>query len=123
MGSIWLYLDDLRTPVSSGWIVVRSYDEFVREIEIVGLEHYHTISLDHDLADFRADGSELTGLDCAKFLVAYSNKHKIELPNVYVHSSNSVGVANIINEINDHNRRNNSNKRCVRIEVKHTVLG
>ena len=55
-----IYLDDVRTPVSSNnewvdgipeWTVVRSYDEFVQKINEVGLENIELISLDHDLGD------------------------------------------------------------------------
>ena len=35
---IWLYLDDVRTPVEDNWQVVRNYDEFVAHIKLNGLE-------------------------------------------------------------------------------------
>ena len=32
-----LYLDDIRTPKTEGWDIVRSYDEFVNYIETNGV--------------------------------------------------------------------------------------
>jgi len=94
MKNIRIYLDDVRTPISSvnewidedlDWIVVRSYDEFVAKVKEVGLENILMISLDHDLGDtamneyfenvspnYTLDYSnihEKTGYDCAKWLV------------------------------------------------------
>lgn len=46
-----IYLDDIRTPVEKEWIVVRSYDEFVKKVLEIGLENLTHISLDHDLGD------------------------------------------------------------------------
>lgn len=39
-----IYLDDVRTPIDSTWIVVRNYDEFVKKVEELGLETIATIS-------------------------------------------------------------------------------
>ena len=94
MKNIRIYLDDVRTPISSvnewidedlDWIVVRSYDEFVAKVKEVGLENILMISLDHDLGDtamkeyfenvspnYTLDYSnihEKTGYDCAKWIV------------------------------------------------------
>jgi hypothetical protein len=94
MKNLRIYLDDVRTPISSvnewidedlDWIVVRSYDEFVAKVKEVGLENILMISLDHDLGDtamkeyfenvspnYTLDYSnihEKTGYDCAKWLV------------------------------------------------------
>lgn len=82
---LYLYLDDVRTPTSGDWIIVRDYDQFVSKVREIGLENFHTISLDHDLGDtamreyfnnvspnFKLDYDnikEKTGLDCAKWLV------------------------------------------------------
>ena len=46
-----IYLDDVRTPTGDNWIVVRNYDEFVSEVNKVGLGNIDIISLDHDLGD------------------------------------------------------------------------
>jgi hypothetical protein len=46
-----LYLDDVRTPTSDEWVVVRNYDEFVSAIMLNGLGAFELISLDHDLGE------------------------------------------------------------------------
>lgn len=82
---IRIYLDDVRTPVEAGWIVVRSYQEFVDAVNLHGLANIQTISLDHDLGDSAISEyfnnvspnyildythiNEKTGYDCAKFLI------------------------------------------------------
>jgi hypothetical protein len=81
-----IYLDDVRTPTGDNWIVVRNYDEFVVEVNKIGLENIDIISLDHDLGDtamkeyfdnvspnYTLDYNniqEKTGYDAIKFLVA-----------------------------------------------------
>jgi hypothetical protein len=80
-----IYLDDVRTPTGDNWIVVRNYDEFVSEVNKIGLENIDIISLDHDLGDTAMNEyfnnvspnyelnydniKEKTGYDAAKFLV------------------------------------------------------
>ena len=32
-----IYLDDVRTPIEDGWVVVRNYDQFVSNILYFGL--------------------------------------------------------------------------------------
>ena len=82
-----IYLDYVRTPVNTEWVIVRSYDEFVEKVNEIGLENIEVISLDHDLGDtamneyfnnvspnYTLDYSnieEKTGMDCAKWLVNY----------------------------------------------------
>jgi len=81
-----IYLDDVRTPVSNEWVVVRNYDEFVNKIQELGFENIEHISLDHDLGEtamaeyyngiknytLNYDNiKEKTGLDCAKWLIDY----------------------------------------------------
>jgi hypothetical protein len=81
----WIYLDDIRTPVDTRWIVVRSYDEFTKKIKEIGLNNIEQISLDHDLGDTAQEEyftntinnysidynniREKTGYDCAKWLI------------------------------------------------------
>ena len=81
-----IYLDDVRTPVDKDWRVVRSFEEFTKAVEEVGLKKINTISLDHDLGDSAmreyhnnvspnykldyANIDEKTGYDCAKWLVS-----------------------------------------------------
>ena len=80
-----IYLDDIRTPVDNGWVVVRDYNEFVKKILELGLSNIDLISLDHDLGDtamaeyfknvsknyeLNYDNiTEMTGLDCVKWLI------------------------------------------------------
>jgi hypothetical protein len=42
---------------------------------------------------------EKTGADCAKWLVNYCNNNKKELPCIYIHSANPVGVDFIKEEL------------------------
>lgn len=83
----YIYLDDVRTPTDSSWIIVRSYDEFVDKVTGIGLGNIEVISLDHDLGpssmkeyfdnvspNYQLDYnniSEKTGYDCAKWLVSH----------------------------------------------------
>ena len=80
-----IYLDDIRTPVDSSFVVVRNYDEFVKLVDQVGLDGIDLISLDHDLGqtaerEYVEYGSkqysinydnieEKTGYDASKWLV------------------------------------------------------
>ena len=57
-----LYLDDLRTPKSPSWVVVRSYDEAVNYVKANGFPQ--AVSFDHDLGD-----AVPTGMDFARWLV------------------------------------------------------
>ena len=109
-----IFLDDYRNPrdvypttSNSEWKIVRSYDEFVRTIELNGLPH--RASFDHDLSDSHypnretegqpidyTQHTEKTGYACAMWLIDYCLRNKIEeLPEWYVHSANPVGRKNI----------------------------
>lgn len=141
MEKIWIYLDDVRTPVASNldkmWTVVRSYDEFVAKVSEIGLDNIEVISLDHDLGDsamteFYANVSpnytldydnikEKTGLDCAKWLVNQSIETKILLPQVYTHSANPIGSANIMGYINNFLMRSKKPQTCIRVQINHTI--
>jgi hypothetical protein len=133
---IYLYLDDVRIPTEGEWQVVKNYDEFVAHIKLNGLENYETISLDHDLGEgamqeyytnvkpnYELDYKrieEKTGMDCARFLVAEAMNNKISLPNVYVHSANPIGSANMMGYINNYFRNNRLPETCVKVDIKHT---
>lgn len=81
-----LYLDDLRIPKSTGWTIVRNFEEFAEHILKYGLPA--EMSLDHDL------GEDIpSGYDCVKWLV----EHEYDLRNVEinVHSANPVGKENM----------------------------
>lgn len=133
---IWLYLDDVRIPTEGEWEVVRNYDEFVAHIKMNGLDKYEVISLDHDLGEAAMIEyysnvkpnyelnyeriSEKTGMDCARFLVAESMNTKIPLPQIYVHSANPIGSANIIGYINNYFRNSKLPEICVKANITHT---
>jgi len=85
MEKVKIYLDDLRTPVDNGWLVVRNFHEFVNLVNKVGITNISLISLDHDLGDtaikeyfnnvsknYKLDYDnieEKTGYDAAKWMV------------------------------------------------------
>jgi hypothetical protein len=133
---IYLYLDDVRTPKADNWEVVRNYDEFVAHIRLKGLENYEVISLDHDLGDtamqeyynnvrdnYTIDYSnikEKTGMDCAKWLVAESMNRKIPLPQIYIHSANPIGSANMMGYINNYLMNSRLSQTCIRVNIEHT---
>jgi hypothetical protein len=141
MEKVWIYLDDVRTPVSNNldkvWTVVRSYEEFVSKVTEVGLENIEVISLDHDLGDtammefYRnvspnytldyANIKEKTGYDCAKWLVQLSIETKTKLPQVYTHSANPIGSANIMGYINNYLMKSRMPQTCVRVQINHTT--
>lgn len=131
-----IYLDDVRTPIDPTWIVVRSYDEFVTKVNEIGLENIGAISLDHDLGDsamkewhrnvyhnYKLDYNnitEKTGYDCAKWLVEQWMNGK-PVVDVYTHSANAIGSANIMGYINNYRHVNKLPQNCVRVQIDHTV--
>ena len=134
---IKLYLDDIRTPNSDEWVVVRNYDELVSHIRLNGLDKYEVISLDHDLGDtaqkeyfnnvspnYQLDYNnilEKTGLDCAKWLVAESMNSKIPLPQIYTHSANPIGSANIMGYVNNYLKNCRLQQTCIRVKIEHII--
>jgi hypothetical protein len=134
---IRLYLDDVRTPVGEGWVVVRSYDAFVAKVRLTGLENFEVISLDHDLGKEAMDEYynnvspnytldynniiEKTGYDVAKWLVAESMTKNIPIPQIYVHSANPIGSANIMGYINNYLMNSNLPQTCIRVQIEHTI--
>ena len=131
-----IYLDDVRTPIDKDWIIARNYDEFVRIVSAYGLENIKTISLDHDLGDsamrewhknvyhnYTLDYNnitEKTGMDCAKWLVEQWMNGK-PVVDVYTHSANAIGAANIMGYINNYRHINKLPQNCVRVSIEHTV--
>ena len=132
----FIYLDDVRIPTDDGWIVVRSYDEFVSKINEIGLENIELISLDHDLGDsamrewhtnvyhnYTLDYNnitEKTGMDCTKWLVEQWMNGK-PICRVMVHSANAIGSANMMGYINNYKHINRLPQDCTRWVVPHTV--
>ena len=131
-----IYLDDVRTPVDSTWVVARDYDEFVRKVTSIGLDNIEFISLDHDLGDsamkewhtnvyhnYKLDYNnitEKTGYDCAKWLVEQWLDGN-PVVDVYTHSANAIGSANIMGIINNYRHINKLPQNCVRVQIEHTV--
>lgn len=131
-----IYLDDVRTPLESDWVVVRSYDEFVNKISEIGLEKIELISLDHDLDKsamvewgkntfenyvINYDNIvEKTGLDCAKWLINQWNEGK-SVVEVVTHSANAIGSANIMGVINHYRHVNRLPQNCVRVNIPHLI--
>jgi hypothetical protein len=133
-----IYLDDVRTPMDRDkWIVVRTYDQFVEVVNRIGLENIQTVSLDHDLGpqamnewregvrqnytiDYGNIGDEKTGYDAAKWLVEQWLDGK-PIVQVFTHSANAVGAANIMGYINNYLHLNRFNAlidgRCEYREV------
>ena len=105
-----IYLDDIRTPQTQGWIIIRNFKDFVKWIEKNGLPGF--ISFDHDLSDehygmigktdfldwkeyYQQQDREYTGYDCAKWLCEYCLENNLPIPDWNVHSANTVGKENI----------------------------
>lgn len=132
-----LYLDDVRTPLAEDWIIARNYDEFVSVIKLHGLENFDVISLDHDLGDgamieyytnvknnYELDYNninEKTGMDCCRYLVSESMNTKIPLPQIYVHSANPIGSANMMGYINNYFMNCRTPQTCIRVKIEHTI--
>lgn len=127
-----LWLDDRRDPFSktTDWL---QYSPIGYDVHIIWIKGFHDfvdyiinnkmpdgICFDHDLGfpmqtSLRALGmskkksrevarKELSGADCAKWLVEYCLKENIEFPKWNVQSSNPIGKQNIINEIKDYEK-------------------
>lgn len=137
--------------VGVGWVVVRNYQEFIDTVIQIGLENIQVISLDHDLGDSAMSEyfnnvspnytlnydniKEKTGYDCAKWLVNHfydlhpeslENRRTfrgrpIPFPQIYVHSANPIGAANIMGYINNFLMNEAQPQTCVRVKIPHTV--
>jgi hypothetical protein len=133
-----IYLDDVRTPIGTDWVIVRNYDQFVSTIRLYGLENFEVISLDHDLGEesmieyytnvknnyvLNYDNivGEKTGYDCCKFLVSESMSKKIPLPQIYIHSANPIGSANMMGYINNYLMNCSLPQTCIRVKIEHTI--
>jgi hypothetical protein len=127
-----LFLDDIHEPCDVSnlrktetknkeryrkykWIIVRTYDEFVKTINKRGIPDI--VSFDHDLApehyetiyndNWSKDDSEImidydkfenkTGYHAAEWLIEYCSNTGNHMPICLIHSQNDVGRKNIIN--------------------------
>jgi hypothetical protein len=136
MEKVNIYLDDTRTPVEPQWVVVRNYEQFVSTVMYHGLDNIECISLDHDLGDtamkewktnvyhnYKLDYSnitEKTGYDCAKWLVEqWMNGQPVV--DVFTHSANAIGSANIMGYINNYRHINRLPQNCLRVRIPFTA--
>lgn len=92
MESVKLYIDDIRSPKTSGnWIILRTSDEAIEYVKKHGLPNF--VSLDHDL------GGDDTVMIFLKWLIEYDldNDGKIIPPEFTwnIHSANNVGTNNM----------------------------
>ena len=100
-----LYLEDIREPKSEGWVIVRTFTEFVMIINERGVPD--EISFDHDLGwDDQNNCEQKSGYDCAKWLV----ENNIVIENFKVHSANPVGKQNIESLLNNYKKFINQEK-------------
>ena len=113
-----LFLDDIRDPqdvysytgnpifLNEDWVIVRTYNEFVKYVEENGLPGM--VTFDHDLADFHYGVQdhvdqdyydlckEKTGYHCALWMINYCLDNELKPPKrVYIHSMNGPGARNI----------------------------
>jgi hypothetical protein len=132
-----IYLDDVRTPEESEWVVVRDYHQFVNLVNKLGLNNIDIISLDHDLGDTAMveyynnvkdnyslnynNIKEMTGYDCCKFLVNKSIDDNVMLPLVVIHSANPIGSSNMMGYINNYLKNCRLPQTCVRVDIPHTI--
>ncbi len=131
-----IYLDDVRTPLEQDWVIVRSYEEFISKVNEIGLQDIELISLDHDLGDsamsewhknvyhnYKLDYdniTEKTGYDCAKWLVEQWLNERPWVQ-VYTHSANAIGSANIMGYINNYCHIHKLPQTCVRVTIPHSI--
>lgn len=142
MNKLKLYLDDQRTPLDKDWIVVRNYNEFVEKIREHGLYSFHTISLDHDLGESAMSEyfnnvrfnytldynniNEKTGYDCIKWLILHFMEEvgpgeEFYFPQIYSHSANPIGAANIIGYANNFLKNMGQPQTSIRHRIDHTT--
>ena len=132
-----IYLDDIRTPIDKeNWVIVRTHQDFCKKIEELGFENIEYVSLDHDLGDtamkewhenvslnYRLDYdniTEETGYDSIKWLVERWMNGKT-IFQVYVHSANAIGSANIMGYCNNYLHVSGLPQTCVRVKIPHTI--
>lgn len=108
-----LFLDDYRTPEmvtwkrlpSGPWVIVANWTEFKGVVDVRGVPEF--VTYDHDLADIHYTGTgqiELSGVECAEYLVGRCRELDIPHPPYEIHSMNPVGAVRIRNTIEDYNR-------------------
>lgn len=112
-----VFLDDYRKPSDvfylsvdfnyqedNGWLIIKSYDEFITCIinndlpELISFDH--DLSHDHYLPEHQTNinYSEIqkTGYHALKWLIDYCKENKLSLPICKVHSQNIIGKKNML---------------------------
>jgi hypothetical protein len=115
-----LFLDDVRQPKQVTWVelplvewvVVKNFDQFIAYIKLHGCPT--RVSFDHDLAPehYKDDidwskplhMTELTGMDCVKWLVDYCIEHNHTFPEYYLHTLNNQGKLNMESYISSYKK-------------------
>ena len=97
ISKINLFLDDVRVPADVTtihlpdieWVVVRTQDEFKSHILREGMPA--VLSLDYNLADNK------TSYHSVIWLKQLCSHYNIDIPPIFIHSSNPLGVALLTN--------------------------
>jgi len=134
-----IYLDDIRIPKDDGYALVTNFHEFTDLVQSLPFGKIQVIQFDHDLGeraiheyynsvklnftfDYNNVLPELTGFDCAKWLVKHHMDNNFpSFPNVYTHSSNPIGAANIQGYFNAYFKAKKIDKTCVQRELPHDI--
>lgn len=91
-----LWVDDLRNPPTSDYVIARTYDEAIHQLTT---ERFDEIYLDHDLADF-LNGRERTGFDVVYWLCMRKQIERKYVPERYfMLTANPVGRQRMLNLI------------------------
>jgi len=108
MNTISIFLDDSRDPIyikdrlgnfyPDSWVVCRNFLDFKKAVDH-NFENINLVSFDHDLSDYDKSGVEFTGVDACQYLIDKCIETGSTFPNWYVHTSNTSGRSNIINDI------------------------
>ena len=116
----------------------------LNNIEVISLDHdlgdtamseyFNNVSPNYTL-DYN-NIKEKTGLDCAKWLVNHfydtnpewiemnrfiKKGDKMDFPQIYTHSANPIGSANIMGYINNFLMNEAQPQNCVRVQIPHNV--
>lgn len=90
-----VFIDDVRTPPSDEWVVLRTFHEAVTFLDI-NFEMLDRVMLDHDLGCYYGN-REMTGADISAWII--QNKHRNENIIITCHSDNPAGKSNIERDI------------------------
>ncbi len=82
-----LFVDDIRSAPDKSWDIARS---FIEAINLLTLNNYEVVSLDHDLGDINnAEGRERTGYDVLMWMLDRKYTGSAYVPEtVIVHTAN-----------------------------------